>query len=162
MRHKPLETPFSRRVDLREFIADLFAAASGMQALRRAIGKSVNLGSMELAILLALWRLQPRNDIGVKVLMEHLHVAGPHITDEVSRLVRRNYLHKSVNRRDKRAVNLRLTAKALSLLSALAPHLDKINSHLFEGVTAREIQVLRSAFQRLIIRSATARRLFNS
>ena len=72
----------------REFIAELFAAAAGMQSLRRAIARSVGLGGAEFAILLAIWRLRRLGPIGIKGLAEHLHVAGPHITDEVSRLVR--------------------------------------------------------------------------
>lgn len=154
--------PHGRPDDLREFIADLFAAAAGMQALRRAIGKSIGLGSMELAILLALWRLRPRTDVGIKFLAEHLHVAGPHITDEVSRLVRRKYLLKAADPLDKRAVNLRLTGKALALLGAVAPDLDKINAHLFEGVKTRDFRILRSSFQRLILRSASAKDLLKS
>jgi DNA-binding MarR family transcriptional regulator len=150
------QPPFSRKDELREFIADLFAAAAGMQALRRAIGKSINLGSVELAIMLAIWRLKPTEKIGIKSLAEHLHVAGPHITDEVTRLVRRKYLRKSVDSGDRRAVNLELTDKALALLASLAPMLDRINTHLFRGVTDRDTRILRASFQKLIERSASA------
>jgi DNA-binding MarR family transcriptional regulator len=140
----------------REFVAELFAAAAGMQSLRRAIARSVGLGGTEFAILLAIWHLGRPGPIGIKGLAEHLHVAGPHITDEVTRLVRLGYLHKSPDLRDTRAINLRLTRQGTALLASLAPVLDNINLHLFEGVTATEMRVLRIIFQRLIDRSASS------
>lgn len=155
-------TPFSRNEDLRDFIADLFATAAGMQALRRAIGKAVNLGSVELAIMLAVWRSKPGDKVGIKSLAEHLHVAGPHITDEVARLVRRRYLHKSIDLTDRRALNLQLTDRAIAMLAALAPLLDSINSHLFQDVTEHDTRLLRSSFQKLIKRSSSAIGLIES
>lgn len=152
----PKRALFSRKEDLREFIADLFATAAGMQALRRAIGKAVNLGSVELAIMLAIWRSKPGDKIGIKSLAEHLHVAGPHITDEVVRLVSRRYLRKSIDPADRRALNLELTDKALAMLAALAPVLDRINAHLFQDISERDRRFLRASFQKLTERSASA------
>jgi MarR family transcriptional regulator, organic hydroperoxide resistance regulator len=146
----------TRDLAFREFIAELFAAAAGMQALRRAIARSIGLGGTEFAILLAIWRLGRPGPIGIKGLAEHLHVAGPHITDEVARLVRLRYLHKSPDLRDTRAVNLKLTRQGTALLASLAPVLERINLHLFEGVTSKDMRVLRILFQSLIDRSATS------
>ena len=150
------ESSLIKDLAFRDFIAELFAAAAGMQALRRAIARSVGLGGTEFAILLAIWRLGRPSPIGIKGLAEHLHVAGPHITDEVTRLVRLGYLHKSPDLRDTRAVDLKLTRQGVAILASLAPALDKINLHLFEGVTARDMRVLRILFQRLIDRSASS------
>jgi DNA-binding MarR family transcriptional regulator len=140
----------------REFIAELFAAAAGMQSLRRAIARSVGLGGAELAVLLAVWRLAQEGPVGIKGIAGHLHVAGPHVTDEVARMVELGYLQKLTDARDTRAVVLKLTSRANSMLTSLAPTLDEINRNLFEGVTADDMQVLRALFQRLIDRSATS------
>jgi DNA-binding MarR family transcriptional regulator len=148
-----------RNREFREFIAELFAAGAGMQSLRRAIARSVDLGGTELAILLAIWRLERSRSIGVKGLAEHLHVAGPHITDEVARLVRLGHLQKSVDRRDGRAINLRLSKHGRALLESLAPILERINQELFEGFTALEMQTLRRLFQHLIARSSASIKL---
>jgi DNA-binding MarR family transcriptional regulator len=148
------ELSLIKDLEFREFIAELFAAAAGMQALRRAIARSVGLGGTGFAILLAIWHLNRPGPIGIKGLAEHLHLAGPHITDEVTRLVRLRYLHKSADLKDTRAVNLILTRQGAALLASLAPVLDEINLHLFEGVTARDMRVLRILFRRLIDRSA--------
>jgi MarR family transcriptional regulator, organic hydroperoxide resistance regulator len=140
--------------EFREFIAELFAAAAGMQALRRAIARSIDLSGAEFAVLLAIWRLERQGPIGIKGLAGHLHVSGPHITDEVKRLVRLRYLEKSPDPADMRALRLKLTKQGSKLLASLAPTLDEINRHLFEGMTGGDMRAQRAFFQRLIERSA--------
>jgi DNA-binding MarR family transcriptional regulator len=140
--------------EFREFIAELFAAAAGMQALRRAIARSIGLGGAEFAVLLAIWRLERSGPIGIKGLADHLHVAGPHITDEVKRLVRLGYMKKSPDPADLRALSLNLTRQGTKLLASLAPTLDEINRLLFEGMTAKDMRAQRTFFRRLIERSA--------
>jgi DNA-binding MarR family transcriptional regulator len=125
-----------------------------MQALRRAIARSIGLGGAELAVLLAIWRLERAGPVGIKGLAGHLHVSGPHITDEVKRLVRLRYLQKSPDPADMRALSLKLTKKGSKLLASLAPTLDEINRQLFEGMTAKDMQAQRIFFRRLIERSA--------
>ena len=63
---------------------------------------------------------------------------------------------------DGRGIPRETMRKALALLGAVAPDLDKINAHLFEGVTTRDFRILRSSFQRLILRSASAKDLLKS
>jgi DNA-binding MarR family transcriptional regulator len=140
--------------EFRQFIAELFAAAAGMQALRRAIARSIGLGGAEFAVLLAIWRLQRLGPIGIKGLAEHLHVSGPHITDEVTRLVRLGYLQKSPDPADMRALSLKLTKHGSKLLVSLAPTLDEINRLLFKGMTAGHMRAQKAFFRRLIERSA--------
>jgi DNA-binding MarR family transcriptional regulator len=140
----------------REFIAELFAAAAGMQSLRRAIARSVGLGGAELAVLLAVWQLERLGPIGIKGIAGHLHVAGPHITDEVRCLVQMGYLRKSADTRDTRAVVLTLTSRGKRLLASLTATLDEMNLNLFAGFTADDMQVLRTLLQRLIHRSAAS------
>jgi DNA-binding MarR family transcriptional regulator len=140
--------------EFREFIAELFAAAAGMQALRRAIARSIGLGGAEFAVLLAIWRLERPGPIGIKGLAEHLHVSGPHITDEVEKLARLGYLQKSPDPADMRALSLKLTKQGSRLLASLATTLDDINRHLFEGMTAKDMRAQRTFFRRLIERSA--------
>lgn len=148
--------PAIDHLEFREFIAELFAAAAGMQSLRRGIARSVGLGGAEFAILLAIWRLAKPGPIGIKGLAEHLHVAGPHITDEVMRLVKLGYLNKAPDLRDSRAISLTLSKEGSVLLASLAPALEKVNLHLFQGVTAKDMRTLRMLFQLLIDRSRTS------
>jgi len=137
----------------REFIAELFAAAAGMQSLRRAIARTAGLGSTELTILLAIWRLPRPGHIGIKGLAEHLHVASPHVTDEVTRLVQIGLLDKAVNPRDLRAVSLTLSKRGRAALESLASRLEQINKLLFAGISARDMRIVRRFLQRLIEQS---------
>ncbi len=52
-------------LQFREFVADLFAAAAGMQSLRRALAKSVGLSAAEFSVLLATRHLQRRGASGL-------------------------------------------------------------------------------------------------
>ena len=101
-------------------------------------------------------RLAPAGPVGIKRLAGHLHVAGPHVTDEAARLVALGYLRKATDRRDARAIDLRLTGRGRALLTSLAPTLEQINFGLFEGMTTVDLRRLRLLFLRLIDRSASA------
>ena len=72
-------------VAFREFIADLFAAASGMQALRRALADSVRMSAAEFSILLATWCLQKKGKPRISAIARHLHIAPAHVTAEVGK-----------------------------------------------------------------------------
>jgi DNA-binding MarR family transcriptional regulator len=104
--------------------------------------------------LLAVWRLRGSRPTGIKALAQHLHVAGPHVTDEVAGLVRRGYLAKEIDKKDNRAVSLTLTPRGQQTLKSLAPHLDRVNQTLFDGMNNRDMLLLRQHFQTLISRSA--------
>src|SRR5690242_16967057 len=64
----------------RELVADLFAAAAGMLALRRALATSIGLSAAEYAILLATWHLQKKGPVGINTLAGQLHVAAANVT----------------------------------------------------------------------------------
>src|SRR5919109_1347523 len=82
-------------LQFREFIADLFAAVAGMQSLRRALAKSVGLSAPEFSVLLATWHLQKKGRVGVSAVARHLHVAAAHVTAEVGKLVRKDFIKKT-------------------------------------------------------------------
>jgi len=65
----------------------LFAAAAGMQSLRRALAKSVDLSATKFSVL-ATWHLQKKGRVGITAVAQHLHVAAAHVTAEVGKLVR--------------------------------------------------------------------------
>ena len=82
-------------LQFREFVADLFAAAAGMQSLRRALAKSVGLSAAEFSVLLATWYLQRQEPVGITAIARHLHVASAHVTAEVGNLVSAGLIKKS-------------------------------------------------------------------
>jgi DNA-binding MarR family transcriptional regulator len=129
-------------LQFREFIADLFAAAAGMQSLRRALANSVGLSAAEFSVLLATWYLQKKGRVGITAIAQHLHVASAHITAEVGNLVSANLIKKTQDSNDTRAVILVLTKQGEEVLARLAPLLRRINDRLFSGNTANAISVV--------------------
>ena len=129
-------------LQFREFVADLFAAAAGMQSLRRALAKSVGLSAAEFSVLLATWYLQRRGPVGITAIARHLHVASAHVTAEVGNLVSANLIKKTQDSKDTRAVILVMSKQGEEVLAALAPLLRRINDRLFSGNTANAINVV--------------------
>jgi DNA-binding MarR family transcriptional regulator len=129
-------------LQFREFVADLFAAAAGMQSLRRALAKSVGLSAAEFSVLLATWYLQRRGPVGITAIARHLHVASAHVTAEVGNLVSANLIKKTQDSKDTRAVILVMSKQGEEVLAELAPLLRRINDRLFSGNTANAINVV--------------------
>jgi DNA-binding MarR family transcriptional regulator len=129
-------------LQFREFVADLFAAAAGMQSLRRALAKSIGLSAAEFSVLLATWYLQRRGPVGVTAIARHLHVASAHVTAEVGNLVNAGLIGKTQDAKDTRAVILVLSQRGEEILAELAPLLRRINDRLFSGNTANAINVV--------------------
>lgn len=140
----------------RDFVADLFAAASGMQAVRRSLGKATGLTGSEIAMLLAIRRLSPSGSVGVRAIAEHLHVAGPHVTAEIGKLVEAGLVEKRTDRSDSRAVDIRITGEGNRALKRLTPLVRAANDVLFAGMTEAEMQHVIRFLRRIVTNSAAA------
>jgi MarR family transcriptional regulator, organic hydroperoxide resistance regulator len=149
-------------LQFREFVADLFAATAGMQSLRRALAKSVGLSTAEFSVLLATWHLQKKGRVGVTAVARHLHVAAAHVTSEIGKLVERDFIKKTQDPRDTRAVTLVLTRKGEAVLATLAPLLRRINDRLFSGNTANTIGVVAKFLKHIADESANSVRMARS
>ena len=149
------------RTDLqfREFVADLFAAAAGMQSLRRALAKSVGLSAAEFSVLLATWHLQKKGRVGVTAVARHLHVAAAHVTSEIGKLVDKDFIKKTQDFHDTRAVTLVLTRKGEAVLARLAPLLRRINDRLFSGNSTSAIGVVARFLKHVADESANSVRM---
>ena len=146
-------------LQFREFVADLFAATAGMQSLRRALAKSVGLSAAEFSVLLATWHLQKKGRVGITAVARHLHVAAAHVTAEVGKLVRKDFIKKTQDLNDTRAVTLVLTRKGEGILTQLAPLLRRINDRLFSGNTPNAIRVVAKFLQHVANESANSIRM---
>lgn len=145
----------------REFVADLFAAASSMLSVRRALGRATGLSGSEIAMLLAIRRLSGRRlsgtgRVGVRAIAEHLRVAGPHVTTEIGKLVEAGLLTKHVDANDSRAVDIRLTPEGRQQLRRLTPLVRAANDVLFAGMTPDEMQHVHRFLGRLVATSSEA------
>lgn len=141
----------------RDFVADLFAASSGMLAVRRALGKATGLTGAEIAVLLAIRRLSGEQDtVGVRAIAEHLHVAGPHVTAETAKLVEAGLVEKKVDKADNRAVDIKLTADGRQALRRLTPLVRAANDVLFAGMTQEEMEHAHRFLKRIAANSSGA------
>ncbi|HUC50054.1 MAG TPA: MarR family winged helix-turn-helix transcriptional regulator [Xanthobacteraceae bacterium] len=146
-------------LQFREFVADLFAAAAGMQSLRRALAKSVGLSAAEFSVLLATWHLQKKGRVGVTAVARHLHVAAAHVTSEIGKLVDKDFIKKTQDFHDTRAVTLVLTRKGEAVLARLAPLLRRINDRLFSGNSTSAIGVVARFLKHVADESANSVRM---
>jgi DNA-binding MarR family transcriptional regulator len=142
----------------RDFVADLFAAASGMLAVRRGLGKATGLTGSEIAMLLAIRRLSSSGggSVGVRAIAEHLHVAGPHVTAETAKLVEAGLVDKRVDPSDNRAVDIRLTTEGRQALRRLTPLVRAANDVLFAGMSQTEMEHVHRFLKRIAGTSAEA------
>lgn len=141
----------------RDFVADLFAAAAGMIAVRRGLGRATGLTGSEIAVLLAIRRLSGDGaKVGVRAIAEHLHVAGPHVTAETSKLVEAGFVEKRVDKADNRAVDIRLTTEGRQALRRLTPLVRAANDVLFSGMTETEMAHVHRFLRRIATNSAEA------
>jgi DNA-binding MarR family transcriptional regulator len=146
-------------LQFREFVADLFAATAGMQSLRRALAKAVELSAAEFSVLLATWHLQKKGRVGVTAVARHLHVAAAHVTSEIGKLVEKDFVKKTQDSRDTRAVTLVLTRKGEAVLARLAPLLRRINDRLFSGNTTNAVGVVAKFLKHVADESANSVRM---
>ena len=142
--------------DFRDFVADLFAAASGMQAIRRSLAKTTGLTGSEIAVLLAVRRLSETGIVSVRAIAEHLHVAGAHATTEVAKLVEAGFVTKQEDAKDSRAVDIRLSPEGRRRLDRLTPLVRRVNDVLFDGLTKDEMGQVAKFLRRIILQSVQA------
>jgi DNA-binding MarR family transcriptional regulator len=135
---------------LREFVADFYAAISMMRLLRQEIASTLSLTSAEYSVLLAVWYLERKNEMTVRAIADHLHVAAAYVTSEISRLVAKGFLTKKRDMVDRRAVGVGLTDTARNLLSRLEHVLRDVNRPLFLGLSFRDLAAVHR-FLRAII-----------
>ncbi len=135
---------------LREFVADFYAAISMMRLLRHEIASTLSLTSAEYSVLLAVWYLARKEEITVRAIADHLHVAAAYVTSEVSGLVARGFLTKRRDKLDRRAVGVGLTKAARDLLSRLEQILRDVNRPLFSGLSVQDLATVHR-FLRAII-----------
>jgi DNA-binding MarR family transcriptional regulator len=140
----------------RDFVADLFAAASSMQAVRRALGRATGLTGSEIAMLLAIRRLSPDGQVGIRAIAEHLRVAGPHVTTEIGKLVESGLVEKRISETDSRAVDIRLTVEGRRQLRRLTPRVRAANDVLFAGMTRAEMAHAHRFLRRIVATAAEA------
>lgn len=129
--------------DFRKLVHGLLAFATRLESVRAGFARIIGLSPIQYTIMISVAHLESDGDISVNMLAEHLQLSGAFITIETTKLVKLGLLTKHPDRRDRRRVSLKTTAKARSLVKSLAPVQTPVNDLLFEFLDA-------SAFRELL------------
>jgi MarR family transcriptional regulator, organic hydroperoxide resistance regulator len=133
----------------REFMSDIFAAAATMQTLRRATAKPFGLSSTELAVMMAVVKLNCSPSI--RRIADHLHVSASNVTADVGKLVKARLLTKLPDSEDARAIKVAVTDKGTKLIRDMAPALRVVNDRLFANMSRSDIAILTRLLRQIIV-----------
>jgi len=128
--------------EFRRLIYGLFVTAGRLETIREAFGRAIGVTGTQYSMLMAVARLQGADGIGVRRLADHLHVAAPHVTTEIGKLVRLGLVAKRPNPEDRRGVLIRLTKAGEGAVDRLAGFVVDINDILFDGVDRHEFKTV--------------------
>ena len=140
----------------RRVIYGLFVSAARLHDIRDAFGRRIAMTGARYTVLIATAHLQGAAGVGVRALADYLHVAPPHVTTEVGKLVAAGLLAKARNPDDGRGVLVTLTPAGAQALEALAPFLRRINDILFDGISRAEFAAVVRFIDKFVINTERA------
>jgi len=140
----------------RKVIYGLFVCAGRLHDIRDAFGRRIAMTGARYTVLIATAHLQGGAGIGVRALADYLHVAPPHVTTEVGKLVAAGLLRKERNPDDGRGVLVTLTPAGAAALEALAPFLRRINDILFDGISRAEFAAVVRFIDKFVVNTEHA------
>jgi MarR family transcriptional regulator, organic hydroperoxide resistance regulator len=132
-----------------EFMSEIFAAAATMQTLRRTTAKPFGLSSTELAVMMAVVKLNSSPNI--RRIADHLHVSASNVTADVGKLVKARLLTKLPDSEDARAIKVAFTDKGTKLILDMAPSLRAVNDRLFGSISKSDMEILTRLLRQIIV-----------
>jgi MarR family transcriptional regulator, organic hydroperoxide resistance regulator len=133
----------------RDFMSDIFAAAATMQNLRRMTAKPFGITSTELAVMMAVAKIN--SNPSIRRIADHLQVSASNVTADVGKLVKARYLTKLPDPKDARALKVALTAKGTKLIEDMAPALRAVNDRIFANLSKRDMLILTSLLRQIVV-----------
>ncbi|WP_337133796.1 helix-turn-helix domain-containing protein, partial [Staphylococcus aureus] len=95
--------------NFRQFLHNLFAFSSRLEAIRSEFGKQLGLTGIEYTCLIATAYLCENDNVYVNRLADHLHLSGAFITSQTNKLAKKGFLTKKKDSMDARRVQLEIT-----------------------------------------------------
>jgi DNA-binding MarR family transcriptional regulator len=136
------------------FRAGVYAMVSGLGALLRCrdiFGKSLNLTGSQFAVLIGTAYRQGTGGVTIRELADHVGLAAPHVTTEVSRLIAMNLLIKRPHTVDRRSVLVCLSPSGEAEVERIAPLVRGVNDILFDGIDYQEFQAVSRVMRTLTV-----------
>jgi DNA-binding MarR family transcriptional regulator len=151
-------------VAFRESLYLMVLAFSRLQTCREAFGRALGLTGTQFAVLIGTAYGQgqggvPSGDqsgVSIRALADHIQLAATHVTTEVGRLTAMGLLTKTINRRDRRGVLVRLSRRGEAAVGEVAPFVRRVNDRLFAGISRRDFAVVSAFLSRFAANSEDA------
>lgn len=140
----------------REAIYSAVEALSRLLACRNAFGRALGLTASQFAVLMGVAFRQGNDGVSIRDLARHVALAPTHVTTEVGRLIRRGHLAKRPSPTDRRSVLVSLTARGERAITGVAPLVRRTNDILFQGVAAKDLEIVSKTMHRITLNSELA------
>jgi len=122
--------------EFRTFVQGLLGFAARLESIRNGFARTIGLTGIQYSVLISVRHLEDKGGVSVSMVAEHLQLSGAFVTIETGKLVKKGFLSKRQDPKDRRRVSLKTTARGRNLLRSLAPTLVAVNDVLFEFLDA--------------------------
>lgn len=126
----------------REVVYLMNTVLSRLQVCRESFGQALGLTGTQFAVLMGVAHRQLDHGVSIRALATHLAIAQPHVTTEVGRLVEAGLLQKDRHGTDKRSKLITLTDAGKAYVEEVSPYVQRVNDHLFAGISVSDFKVL--------------------
>jgi DNA-binding MarR family transcriptional regulator len=131
-------------------------AVERLMACRTAFGRSLGLTGSQFVVLIGTAYRQGESGVTIRDLSDHVALAQPHVTAEVSVLVRKGLLLKRAHDSDRRSVLVSLAPKGEQAVMQVAAMVRKLNDLLFTDISASDLETVSAVMNKLILNSEYA------
>lgn len=147
---------------LRRLLYDFFTVSARMDTVKRYLGTRLGITGPQYTIIMAVAELQGEIGVSVGRVGEYLHVTGPFVTMESGKLLKKGFLERNSDLKDRRLSLLSLAPKGVKALQSLFPELQQINDVFFELGSRPEFERLCKTLEKLVGNSQRALALINA
>jgi DNA-binding MarR family transcriptional regulator len=135
----------------REGVYGMVTAQSGLLRCRDIFGKALGLTGSQFAVLIGTAYRQGPSGVTIRDLADHVGLAAPHVTTEVSRLIKMGLMIKRQHEVDRRSVLVVLSPAGEAEIERITPLVQRVNDILFDGIDYPDFQIVSRVMRTLII-----------
>jgi|SRR5665213_1617356 len=143
-------------VAFRETLYLMALAFDRLHSCREAFGRSLGLTAPQFIVLIGTAYQQGAEGVSIRELADHTQLASTHVTTEVGRLIGMGLLTKRASLRDRRSVQIRLSAAGEDAVRAVNPLQRRINDLLFADISRDDFAAVSRFLERLALNSEYA------
>jgi DNA-binding MarR family transcriptional regulator len=143
-------------VAFRETLYLMALAFDRLHTCREAFGRSLGLSPPQFIVLIGTAYQQGAEGVSIRELSDHTQLASTHVTTEVGRLIGMGLLTKRASLRDRRSVQVRLSAAGEDAVRAVNPLQRRINDLLFADISRDDFAAVSRFLERLALNSEYA------